>query len=680
VTRWLYNHATGLVTNKVYADNSRISYTHTQDGKPRRTTWARGAWKENAYDGLGQLTAISYSDATPDVSLNRNAFGTVTNVSDATGLTHVYAVNDRQSATNETVTISGDTVFTLDRALDGRNRVENARVTVGAEKLGETVFARDAEGRVSLVAVTNAADVGSRTFYGYESGRSSGWETPLGNGGTLRRVILRDPFRPDLVTGVSNTVDGVVVSAFGYGHGLTGKRAWQEDFDGYATVTNTFLYNASGEVTNAVLGADNHAYAYDPIGNRVWSAVNTLTNTYTANRLNQYTLISNPVNPVNPVQILPTYDADGNMRWDGKMRHFWDAENRLVQSQPYGIATNGAVRVVNRYDHRNRRVFKRVEILTGAEPVLPPSPPGNPGEWVEIRSTAFVWDNDRIAAEITSYTNGVVTTNAYFWGADMSGTADGAAGVGGLVRASLNGSDVLYCYDAHGNVTELVDAHSGAVVARYRYGVFGGTVRAEGPLAAANPWRFATRYHDGETGLIMFPRRPYSPGLGRFLSRDPIGTRGGLNEYGFVDNDPVNKHDHLGLYFGNQNLLLFILGVFESRHLGKGYFDPYKHCPAVNEGYYRHCLSSCVLNRLLQNPVLTMLIAMKYGGDLPYFDWDSGSLGDLISDLKGILLSYDAYSSCDRSCRESFDRTVKEKCCSSNVLWNKSDKRCCDEK
>ena len=71
----------------------------------------------------------------------RNAFGTVTNVSDATGLTHVYAVNDRQSATNETVTISGDTVFTLDRALDGRNRVENTRVTVGGERLGETVSA-----------------------------------------------------------------------------------------------------------------------------------------------------------------------------------------------------------------------------------------------------------------------------------------------------------------------------------------------------------------------------------------------------------------------------------------------------------------------------------------------------------------------------------------------------------
>jgi RHS repeat-associated protein len=333
-------------------------------------------------------------------------------------------------------------------------------------------------------------------------------------------------------------VDGVTVSAFGYGHGLTGRRAWQEDCDGYTTVTNIFLYNAPGEVTNAVLGADNHAYGYDGIGNRVFSALNAVTNTYTANSLNQYIAVT--------PSVAVAYDADGNMTRLGGWYHTWDAENRLRMVTPVN-PTNGSERVVNGYDHRNRRVLKRVEILTGAEPVLPPSPPGNPGEWVEIRSTVFMWDNDRIAAEITSYTNGVATTNAYFWGADMSGTADGAAGVGGLVRASLNGSDVLYCYDAHGNVTELVDAHSGAVVARYRYGVFGGTVRAEGSLAAANPWRFATRYHDGETGLVMFPRRPYSPGLGRFLSRDPIGTRGGLNEYGFVNNDAVNKWDPLGL-------------------------------------------------------------------------------------------------------------------------------------
>ncbi|WP_082408233.1 RHS repeat domain-containing protein [Verrucomicrobium spinosum] len=39
----------------------------------------------------------------------------------------------------------------------------------------------------------------------------------------------------------------------------------------------------------------------------------------------------------------------------------------------------------------------------------------------------------------------------------------------------------------------------------------------------------------------------YNPATGTWLSRDPIAERGGLNLYGFVANDAVNKWDYLGL-------------------------------------------------------------------------------------------------------------------------------------
>ena len=39
----------------------------------------------------------------------------------------------------------------------------------------------------------------------------------------------------------------------------------------------------------------------------------------------------------------------------------------------------------------------------------------------------------------------------------------------------------------------------------------------------------------------------YHPGLGRFISRDPIAERGGDNLYAFVRNDPVDGWDVLGL-------------------------------------------------------------------------------------------------------------------------------------
>lgn len=41
--------------------------------------------------------------------------------------------------------------------------------------------------------------------------------------------------------------------------------------------------------------------------------------------------------------------------------------------------------------------------------------------------------------------------------------------------------------------------------------------------------------------------RDYEPFSGRWLSRDPIGERGGVNLYGFVGNNPVRRVDYLGL-------------------------------------------------------------------------------------------------------------------------------------
>jgi RHS repeat-associated protein len=59
-------------------------------------------------------------------------------------------------------------------------------------------------------------------------------------------------------------------------------------------------------------------------------------------------------------------------------------------------------------------------------------------------------------------------------------------------------------------------------------GPFGEVLRATGPMAKANPFRFSTKFQDDETDLLYYGYRYYSTSTGRWLNRDP------LEEIGFA--------------------------------------------------------------------------------------------------------------------------------------------------
>ena len=138
-------------------------------------------------------------------------------------------------------------------------------------------------------------------------------------------------------------------------------------------------------------------------------------------------------------------------------------------------------------------------------------------------------------------------------GIDLSGSLQGAGGVGGLLLAEVSdGSSTIarhFHYDGNGNVTEVTDL-AGNNLARYRYDAFGNTLVATGTHATANKYRFSTKPLDNEipnAQLYYYGYRYYDPLTGRWPSRDPIEEEGGLNLYGFVGNDGINLSDFLGL-------------------------------------------------------------------------------------------------------------------------------------
>ncbi|MBT9582089.1 hypothetical protein IV102_02000 [bacterium] len=56
------------------------------------------------------------------------------------------------------------------------------------------------------------------------------------------------------------------------------------------------------------------------------------------------------------------------------------------------------------------------------------------------------------------------------------------------------------------------------------------------------------------SGLLYMRQRYYDPQLGRFLSADPIGFEGGLNLFGYVNQNPANYVDPSGLDYGGPQL------------------------------------------------------------------------------------------------------------------------------
>lgn len=109
---------------------------------------------------------------------------------------------------------------------------------------------------------------------------------------------------------------------------------------------------------------------------------------------------------------------------------------------------------------------------------------------------------------------------------------------------TISGSSYFYSYDFPGSVRELTDS-SGAIQAQYFYDAYGRSSKLIGSLDA--DFQYAAYYLHQRSALNFTLFRSYSPGSARWLSRDPLGERAGLNLHTYVNNTPVSAIDPSGL-------------------------------------------------------------------------------------------------------------------------------------
>jgi RHS repeat-associated protein len=250
-----------------------------------------------------------------------------------------------------------------------------------------------------------------------------------------------------------------------------------------------------------------------------------------------------------------TFDLDGNLTSDGRWNYSWDAENRLV-SLVANTAVGPQQSMKVEYDAKGRRIGKRV--------------------WPNLNFTdpptlqqKFLYDGWNLVGVLNS---SFTLQTSFYWGTDLSGSIQGAGGVGGLLEINDVANGVHFVgYDGNGNVSALVKGADGTVSARYEYGPFGELLRATGPMAKANPFRFSTKYQDDESDLLYYGFRYLSSSLGCWPSRDPkeepgaslqrlgkshlsgvahLNRRQEPNPYDFLNGSPTANIDVLGLCGG----------------------------------------------------------------------------------------------------------------------------------
>jgi RHS repeat-associated protein len=319
-----------------------------------------------------------------------------------------------------------------------------------------------------------------------------------------------------------------VLNKYLYQYNVAAQR-WQMTRSDNSTVSYT--YDNLGQLTRALgsggQSTENLGYGYDLAWNLNKRTNGTPVTTFNVDGKNQLTTVGSTTYG---------YDDNGNLTTEtgGPGRTFtYDDENQLT-AVGWG---SGNYRTEFAYDGRGRSRKRTEKYLSG-------------GQWVTTDTRYYIYDGMRVIQERNSANTPTVS---YTRGSDLSGSREGAGGIGGLLARSdlySGGSMTRHaCYfaDGNGNIVNLINAAAAHTVwATYRYNPYGATTYSNGLLASANVYRFSSKECIPNAGIYYYGFRFYDPNLQRWLNRDPIGERGGVNLYGFLKNHPLGRIDSFG--------------------------------------------------------------------------------------------------------------------------------------
>lgn len=276
-------------------------------------------------------------------------------------------------------------------------------------------------------------------------------------------------------------------------------------------------------------------------------------------------------------EIDPTYDASGNLTYDGEFAYTYDAWNRLTQAtKAYRDGANGdaliegAGYVAMAYDGVGRRITKTVRLGGDAT-----------GSLGDVDTSYANYYDGQQQIEVRDGSGNVIKQQV--WGLmyidELVQIAinDDPIGDGDFdltVPATMAAAQFYYAlHNANFNIMGLVDS-AGNMKERYEYTPYGerqvfyssgindplaltprhmsqrvvtGTSPTEVTTAyALNEFGHQGLYHDEELGLVYNRARILHPRFGRFMQRDILQYVDGMSFYEYEKSNPLKHIDHSG--------------------------------------------------------------------------------------------------------------------------------------
>jgi len=581
VTTW-FRDIQGRVTDKLYADGTALHYLYeSATSRLKSAQDAKNQFAQYRYEVDNDLLQVSYSNAvvsTPSVSFTYDTnYNRVVTMVDGIGTNaySYYSVNGSPGSgrlqsidgpwSNDTVTYAYDKLGRVTSRI-----INNSTNTMAYDTLGRVTGVTNALGGFVYAYTNQTTRLASIS---YPNGQATTFDYFSNTGDQRLKTIL------------NKNSGGSTVSKFDYEYDADGEISkWTQQADSATAQAYELKYDNVNQLLDATLKntltsaiVKQYAYGYDKAGNRTSEQVDLSVTKSIHNKVNQITSQSGTSGPLSVEGDLSepaTVSVNGTSATVSSNNTFRATINATTGSNTLSVIaidySGNTNTSTNRYS---------VVVSAGSTNLIYYDLNGNCTNQVSGSvSTQYAWDARNQLVNIS--TNGVQisafsydgmgrrvkivdgpTTNAFVWcGTEICEQRDAT---GGTVNKryfgqgfQLTSTNYFYTRDHLGSIREVIGSSGTNVVARYDYDPYGRRTLVSGSDIA--DFGFTGHFVHKPSGLHLAMYRAYDANLGRWLSRDPIEERGGLNLYGYVSNSPINFIDPDGNSIG---FAIYAIGI-----------------------------------------------------------------------------------------------------------------------